>query len=67
MVETYGAHECRVYFVVESTYGETPANPSMLGVLSENVDAGIDPNLIKVRGIGSRDLTALKKGLRKPT
>ncbi|MEM3697364.1 MAG: phage tail tube protein, partial [Candidatus Bathyarchaeia archaeon] len=42
-------------------------NPSMLGVLSENVDAGIDPNLIKVRGIGSRDLTALKKGLRKPT
>jgi hypothetical protein len=67
MVETYGAHEYRVYFVVESVYGETPANPSMLGVNTENMDAGIDPSLIKVRGVGSRDLQALKKGLRKPT
>jgi len=67
MPETYGAHECRVYFVQESTYGQTPANPSMLGVNAENVDAGIDPSLIKVRGVGSRDLSALKRGLRKPT
>ncbi|MGB9671840.1 MAG: phage tail tube protein [Candidatus Norongarragalinales archaeon] len=67
MPETYGAHECRVYFVQESTYGQTPANPSMLGVNAENVDAGIDPSLIKVRGVGSRDLAALKRGLRKPT
>ena len=67
MPETYGAHECRVYFVQESTYGQTPANPSMLGVNAENVDAGIDPSLIKVRGVGNRDLSALKRGLRKPT
>lgn len=67
MPETYGAHECRVYFVQESSYGQTPANPSMLGVNSENVDAGIDPSLIKVRGVGSRDLTSIKRGLRKPT
>ena len=67
MPETYGAHECRVYFVQESIYGQTPANPSMLGVNAENVDAGIDPSLIKVRGVGSRDLSALKRGLRKPT
>jgi len=67
MVETYGAHECRVYFVAESIYGETPTNPSMLGILSENIDAGIDPSLIKVRGIGNRDLTAIKRGMRKPT
>jgi hypothetical protein len=39
----------------------------MLGVNAENVDAGIDPSLIKVRGVGSRDLSALKRGLRKPT
>ncbi|MGQ9530150.1 MAG: phage tail tube protein [Candidatus Bathycorpusculaceae bacterium] len=67
MVETYGAHECRVYFVAESVYGQTPTNPSMLGINAENLDAGLDPNLIKVRGVGSRDLQALKKGLRKPT
>jgi hypothetical protein len=67
MPETYGAHECRVYFVQESTYGQTPANPSMLGVNAESVDAGLDPSLIKVRGVGSRDPAALKKGLRKPT
>jgi hypothetical protein len=30
-------------------------------------DAGIDPSLIEVRGVGSRDLAALKRGLRKPT
>ena len=67
MPETYGAHECRVYFVQETTYGQTPANPTMLGINAENVDAGLDPSLIEVRGIGSRDLAALKRGLRKPT
>ncbi|MEM3731727.1 MAG: phage tail tube protein [Candidatus Bathyarchaeia archaeon] len=67
MVETYGAHECRVYFVVESTYGETPANPSMNGINSESLDVGVDPSLVKVRGVGSRDFAAFKKGLRKPT
>ena len=67
MPETYGAHECRVYYVVEPTYGQTPSNPSMLGVNAENVDAALDPSLIEVRGIGSRDLAALKRGLRKPT
>jgi len=67
MPETYGAHECRVYFVQETTYGQTPANPTMLGINAENVDAGLDPSFIEVRGIGSRDLAALKMGLRKPT
>jgi hypothetical protein len=67
MVETYGAHECRVYFVTEQNYGETPANPSMLGVNAEGIEPTIDPSLIQVRGVGSRDLTALKRGMRKPT
>jgi len=67
MPETYGAHECRVYFVQETIYGQTPVNPTMLGISAENVDAGLDPSLIEVRGIGSRDLAALKRGLRKPT
>jgi hypothetical protein len=67
MPETYGAHECRVYFVQEQNYGETPSNPSMVGVNAENVEVEIDPSLVKVRGVGSRDLQALKKGLRKST
>ena len=65
MVDTYGAHESRVYFVVESVYGETPTNPLMLGINTEGVEPGLDSGLISVRGIGSRDLQALKKGLRK--
>jgi len=64
MPDTYGAHECRVYFVQETNYGETPANPSMLSVNAENVEPSLDPSLIGVRGVGSRDLQAVKKGLR---
>ena len=67
MPETYGAHECRVYYVVESTYGQTPSNPAMIGVNAENVEPSLSPSLIQVRGVGSRDLAALKRGLLKPT
>ncbi|MBS7646311.1 hypothetical protein KEJ24_00510 [Candidatus Bathyarchaeota archaeon] len=66
MPETYGSHECRVYFVQETAYGQMPANPTMIGVNAENVDAAINPSLVKVRGVGSRDPTAIKRGLRKP-
>ncbi len=65
MVETYGAHECRVYFVAETVYGETPTNPAMLGINTQGVEPSLDPGLVKVRGIGSRDLQSLNKGLRK--
>jgi len=64
MPDTYGAHECRVYFVLEANYGETPPNPSVLGINAENVEPSIDPSLIHVRGVGGRDLQAVKKGLR---
>jgi hypothetical protein len=67
MVETYGAHECRVYFVEETNYGETPSTPTMLGVNTSNAEPGLDPGLMKVRGIGSRDLQSLVKGLRNVT
>jgi hypothetical protein len=65
MVETYGAHECRVYFVAETVYGETPANPAMLGINTQGAEPSLDPGLVKVRGVGSRDLQSLNKGLRK--
>jgi hypothetical protein len=60
----YGSHEARIYYVQETTYGETPANPSMLGIKAESVEPVLNPSLIKVRGVGSRDLQAIKKGLR---
>jgi len=64
MVETYGAHESRIYYVEESTYGVTPSNPSMLGVPAESIEPSINPSNIKLRGVGSIDLQAVKKGLR---
>jgi hypothetical protein len=64
-VETYGAHECRTYFVAETQYGITPASPAMLGINTEGVEPKISPGLIKVMGLGSRDLQALYAGVRK--
>ena len=64
-VETYGAHECRTYFVAETVYGQTPSNPTMLRINTESVEPKIDPGLIKVMGIGSRDLQSLNAGMRK--
>ena len=61
----YGAHEAKGYFVEETTYGQTPASPTMNGIGSiENVEPALNPSNIKVRGIGSRDLQFIKKGLR---
>jgi len=60
----YGAHEAKIYYVEETSYGVTPSNPTMLGVKAESVEPALNPSLIKVRGIGSRDLQSIKKGLR---
>lgn len=65
MVDTYGAHECRAYFVAETVYGTTPTNPAMLGINTQGIEPGLDPGLIKVMGIGSRDLQSLNRGMRK--
>jgi hypothetical protein len=61
---TFGAHEAKIYYVQESSYGVTPANPNMLGIRAESVEAPLNSGLIQVRGVGSRDLQALRKGLR---
>jgi hypothetical protein len=60
----YGAHETKIYYVEEASYGETPSNPSMLGIKAESIEPVLNPSLIKVRGVGSRDLQAIKEGLR---
>jgi len=67
MVETYGAHETRFYYVQETDYGTTPATPTMVGAPAESVEPAINPSNIKLRGIGSIDLQAIKKGLRTPS
>jgi hypothetical protein len=67
MPETYSAHESRVYYVEENEYGQTPANPSMLSVPAESLEPAVNPNNIKLRGVGSIDLQAIKKGLRAPS
>lgn len=64
MPETYSAHESRVYYVEETAYGQTPANPSMLSVPAESIEPTVNPSNIKLRGVGSIDLQAIKKGLR---
>jgi len=64
-MSVYGAHEAKIYYVQETTYGVTPTNPSMLGIATaSDVDPGLDPGLVKVRGIGSRDIKTVRRGLR---
>ncbi len=61
----YGAHEAKFYYVSETTYGRIPASPAMSGIENiTDVEPSVNPGLIKLRGIGSRDLTAIKKGLK---
>ena len=63
--DTYGAQETKVYYVAESSYGLLPTSPSMLGINVEEHDPSIDPGLLKIYGVGSRDLQALYPGIRK--
>lgn len=61
----YGGHEVKLYYVEETNYGETPATPDMHGVGSViSVEPALNPSNIKVRGLGSRDLQFIRKGLR---
>ena len=59
----FGAHETKLYYVEEAEYGVIPANPSMTGLKAESVEPWLSPGLIKLRGIGSRDLQAIKRGI----
>lgn len=64
-MSVYGAHEARIYYVQEASYGVTPTNPSMLGLATaENIEPALDPGLVKLRGLGSRDLQTIRRGLR---
>jgi len=61
----YTGEEARAYYVEEATYGTTPTNPAMLciGVIQE-IEPALDPKNIVLRGIGSRNVKAIRRGLR---
>jgi len=61
----YTGEESRAYYVEEATFGTTPTNPAMLciGVIQE-IEPAVDPKNIVLRGIGSRNVKAIRKGLR---
>lgn len=65
---SYGGHEGKFYYIVESEYGVTPTPaPAMKGIENIlNLEPSIDPANINLRGIGTRDLTKIIKGIRKP-
>jgi hypothetical protein len=67
LTQTYGSHETKIYYAEESTYGVTPTAPTMLSIPAESVEPQINPNNIKVRGVGSVDLQAIKAGQRSPS
>lgn len=64
---SYGGHEATFNYIVEGEYGEIPEAPAMK-TLPNYIDfnPSIDPGNIKLRGGGTRDLTKIIKGLRKP-
>jgi hypothetical protein len=66
MVETYGTDEERFYFIDEAVFGETPASPAMLSVPCDSINPQLDTKNILLRGSGSYDLQAIKRGLRAP-
>jgi hypothetical protein len=61
----YTGEEARAYYVEETTFGTTPTNPTMLciGVIQE-IEPALDPKNIVLRGIGSRNVKAIRRGLR---
>jgi len=64
----FGAHEAKAYFIEETNYGETPSGPGQpamvaVGIVQE-VEPALDLGLVKIRGLGSRDLQYIRKGLR---
>jgi len=61
----YTGEEAKAYYVEEATYGTTPTDPAMLciGVIQE-IEPALDPRNIVLRGIGSRNVKAIRRGLR---
>jgi hypothetical protein len=64
----YAGFEARLYEFLEATYGVGPTTEDMNEVyFTESIEPSVDPSLIKVRGIGSRDLAQIIRGLQNVT
>ncbi len=64
MVETYGSHQAKFSYVEETNYGQTPGTTMYSLPAAFSAEPDLNPALIKVRGIGSVDLQAIRRGLR---
>jgi len=61
----YTGEEAKAYYVEEATYGTTPTNPAMLCIgMIQEIEPALDPRNIVLRGIGSRNVKATRRGLR---
>jgi len=57
-------YEAELYEFLEATYGVGPTNEDMGKLyLIESFESNVDPSLIEIRGVGSRDVQMLKRGL----
>ena len=53
-------------YIVESYFGAgLPVTPVFQRIMPDDIDPGVDPALVKIRGCGTRDLVAIKRGLLK--
>jgi len=60
----FGGHEASIAFCEELSYGELPAEPAWYPpFLVEDLEPTVGRANINIRGLGSRDLHAIKKGL----
>jgi hypothetical protein len=60
----YIAEQCRVYYAIESSFGQFNGTETMNGINAFQVDPYYTPNLIKVKTLGTPGYSTLAKGMR---
>lgn len=60
-----GAQSTINYLVDDYLGAPLPVNPAFKTLTADDIEPSIDPSLVKIRGCGTRDLIALKRGLLK--
>jgi hypothetical protein len=62
----YAGATSKFNYILESYLGAPlPQNPVFKTLTADDIEPAIDPALVKIRGCGTRDLVALKRGLLK--
>lgn len=60
----YMSHNVRAYYKNESTFGTFDAAATCYSLPWTDIEPDINPNNIKLRGAGTKQLTAIKRGMR---